>query len=242
MLKKAMVVSHERSGTHFLMNTLGGNLDYDAERFVNFDFNQGLNFHAPAMLLQFFQRMHDKPVRHIIKSHHQAGFLQPCMDYLAGQFTVFYIYRDPRDVMPSFQRLINKFDWDEGPATKTVGEFMRAAPRGALLRYQKTQLPTMLHRWREHVDGWMTLAEDYPAAVIMIRYEELNLQFDATVARICKRLGVDIGQPVRPATDRRVVQAGEGTVGGHASLFAPEDYDYVREIAGATMERLNIPW
>ncbi len=35
--KKGMVVSHERSGTHFLMNTLALNFGYIAKPWINFD-------------------------------------------------------------------------------------------------------------------------------------------------------------------------------------------------------------
>ena len=37
-VKKAMIVSHERSGTHFLMNTLDKNFPYISQPWINFDF------------------------------------------------------------------------------------------------------------------------------------------------------------------------------------------------------------
>ena len=53
--KNCIIVSHERSGTHFLMNTLALNFGYISEPWINLDFETGMNFHAPGALLAFFQ-------------------------------------------------------------------------------------------------------------------------------------------------------------------------------------------
>src|SRR5438132_1444947 len=100
--KKAWVFSHERSGTHFLMNTLAANFGYIARPWFNFDYELGINFHAPAAIMKVFQPMHDKPVLNIVKSHHGYGFMAESIHYLLEQFHIFYIYRDPRDVMLSY--------------------------------------------------------------------------------------------------------------------------------------------
>ena len=60
--KKAAVIGHERSGTHFLMNTLAYNFGYISAPWFNFDFELGINFHAPQAILNILKQMHDKPV------------------------------------------------------------------------------------------------------------------------------------------------------------------------------------
>jgi hypothetical protein len=94
--KKALVVSHERSGTHFLMNTLAANFGYVARPWLNFDFELGLNFHAPSALRAFFGGLHGRPVLNVVKSHHAAGFYAEILGDLLEQFHVFYVVRDPR--------------------------------------------------------------------------------------------------------------------------------------------------
>jgi hypothetical protein len=113
--KKAIVVSHERSGTHFLMNTLAKNFDYVSHPFWNLDYNQGINLHDQSVLSHFLGLSHNKPVLNILKSHHPVEFFESNLDYLCEQFFVFYIYRDPRDVLISYRRLLTRFPWDEGP-------------------------------------------------------------------------------------------------------------------------------
>lgn len=240
--KKLIVVSHERSGTHFLMNTLACNFGYIAAPPINFDSGLGLNFHSTEALRQFFLTLHGKPVLNIVKSHHQAEFLRGCLDFLTQEFYIFYIARDPRDVMASFWRLIRNLPWDEGPKTATVGDFMRAEPCGGILRYQKTQLPTILHRWEANVKGWLDLidAEEVPG-INLIRYEDLNSAFDSTLGKIAQMIDQPLVNPARPQTDKDVVVPGPGRTGGHRDLFTAEDNEFVLKTVGDTMERLTIP-
>ncbi len=238
--RKALVVSHERSGTHFLMNTLAENFGYIARPWVNFDFNLTINFHSPEAIGSFFGFMRGKPVLNIVKSHHPFAFFDAVIEEILDEFHVFYIHRDPRDVMVSFWNLVRRFKWDEGPKTGSVGEFMRASPRGAILRYQKEQVPTLLDRWKAHVEGW---ACDAPAAVrerlIIVRYEDLNSDFEATVRAIGERMGITCADAVRPAVGHNVVVPGKGEVGGHRALFTPEDHAFVKAVAGETITRLR---
>lgn len=239
--KKVLVISHERSGTHFLMNTLSLNFGYISNPWINFDYELGLNFYSSNILSSFFRQMHDKPILNIVKSHHQAGFMIDFIDYLTDQFHVFYIYRDPRDVMVSFWQLIAGFSWDEGPKTASVSEFMRSAPRGGMLRYQKTQALSILQRWQDHVEGWADIAGTTAGKKIrMMSFERLNLDFDQTVKTIGTQVGYSVTAPVRPTKNVNVVRAGPGQTGRHKNFFTERDYDFVFDTVGSTMDRLGI--
>lgn len=239
--KKGMVISHERSGTHFLMNTLALNFGYIAAPWINFDYELGLNFHSTKSLQGFFAVMRGRPILNLVKSHHQFEFFAPLINELAKEFHIFYVYRDPRDVMVSFWRMINSFGWDEGPKEKTAAAFMRAAPRGGLMRYQKAQFPTMLHRWQAHVEGWLTnTATDGDRRIIPIRYEDLNLDFENTVAGIGARIGHSVAAPRRPDKNENVVVPGRGLVGGNKDLFSSGDQDFVIEVAGDTIAKFGM--
>jgi hypothetical protein len=235
--KKGMVISHERSGTHFLMNTLAMNFGYIAQPWINFDYQLGLNFYATKSLRRFFAKMRGKPILNLVKAHHQFAFFEPLIDELAEDFHIFYVYRDPRDVMASFRRMLSSLPWDEGPKETSTATFMRTAPRGALLRYQKDQVPTMLHRWQTHVEGWLEAAGDSDARIITLRYEDLNLDFDATVRSLGTRIGRPVDMPERPAKDENVVVAGSGLVGGHKSELDDADQAFVAETVGETMAK-----
>ncbi len=236
--KKCCVISHERSGTHFLMNTLALNFGYVVKPWWNLDYETGLNFHAPAALKRYLGQADGRVVRNILKSHHHVEFFRPILGYLTDQFHVFYVYRDPRAVMCSFWRMIKGLQWDEGPVTASAGEFMRAAPRGALLRYQKHQAPTMLARWADHVSGWLDVAEQ-EAPVTLVRYEDLNDGFDDAVTRLGRALGQAVFAPRRPGLTENVVAPGHGQSRGYADLLSIDDLTYVDASVGGLLERLN---
>ncbi len=239
--KKAIVVSHERSGTHFLMNSLAANFGYLAIPWVNFDFELGLNFYSPRHLRGFFEKMHDESVLNIVKSHHGFEFYADYMEYMLEQFHVFYVYRSPLDVMASYWRLISSLDWDEGPRASSPGEFMRAAPYGGMLRYQKRQAETVLDRWRQHVSGWMLeLPELVRDRVIYVRYDQLDSQFASTVTDLAARIDHPLAKARRPRRDHNVVVPTVSSEPNQTAGFTEEDEQFVQERAGELLATLGL--
>ncbi|MFH1850866.1 MAG: sulfotransferase domain-containing protein [Candidatus Neomarinimicrobiota bacterium] len=239
--KKVAVISHERSGTHFLMNTIAYNFNFISAPWWNLDFELGLNFHSPQTLLNYIKPTEDKPVLNILKSHHAVAFFDGIMDYLTDQFHLFYIYRDPRDTLVSQWKLMKTYrdqGWEEGPISATIGEYIQAAPSGAMLRYQKQQHPSILHRWQDHVTSWIESSTIAP--VCLIKYEELNLNFEATVGKIGAYLERSVPQqPHRPEKNKNVISPGQGQVNGWRNQLTPADNQFVVTIAGELMQRLG---
>jgi hypothetical protein len=239
--KKAAVISHERSGTHFLMNTLALNFGYISKHWWNFDFEHGLNFHAPHGLLKYFKQVHDKPVLNILKSHHPINFFIDFIEYFQEQFYLFYILRDPRDVLTSRWKRINEVAWDEGPKTSTVSDFIRSEPRGAMMRYQKNQEKNLITRWKNHVEGWLDYSETKKGKdIIIIKYEDLNLNFTETVKNIGEKTGLTpITNINRPDKNVNVIGKGPGKVNTYNQFFTSDDNEFVLKNAGDLMKRLG---
>lgn len=237
--RKALVVAHERSGTHFLMNTLALCFGYVSDPWVNLDFGLGLNFHDPAAVRRLFAAFAGKPVLEVFKSHHAFGFLAPELGRLRDEFAVFYVYRHPRALMESLLRYQRGVGWDDGPRARSAGELMRSAPRGAMLRYQKEQAPSVLHRWRRHVEEWTEAGPDL--GVVPISYEALNRRFEATVGEIAARLGFGPDRVERPPRDRGVVQPASDAAGAPSAGWSAADEAFLLEVAGPTLERLGLP-
>jgi hypothetical protein len=238
--KKLAVISHERSGTHFLMNTIAANFNYISKPWWNFDNGEPVNFHSPSNIEQYLRRAHGKHVQNIFKSHHTVGFFEEIMDYFADQFQIFYIYRDPRDALISNWKLARTLPWDEGPKTESAALFVRAEPSGAMMRYQKRQEKNMLTRWRTHVEGWINLAERNPGyGISVLSYENLNLDFDSAVRRIGSTLGQKVDTIRRPSITENVISNGQGKVGDYVKYFDDSDLAFISGEIGATLNRLN---
>ena len=233
---RIMVVSHERSGTHFMMNALAKNGGYVANPWINLDYQTGLNFHAPRVMAQVFAQYAAKPSLNIVKSHHQLAFFEPVLAGILQDFRIVYVVRHPRSLMPSLWRYLNAWAWDEGPKCETPSELIRQEPSGAMLRYQKRQVPNMLARWREHVAPWVRQA-GLASGIEVVRYEDLDQRFEATMAALMQKLGLPTGPLERPDARQEVVLPNQATErADHA--WAEDDIRFMWEEAGSVLAQL----
>lgn len=238
--KKAIVLSHERSGTHFLINSIAANFGY-REQQLDIDNFPGtkrpvVNWEDPKALHGFLEQYHDKPIANVFKCHHSFEFLQPEMDYLLDQFHVFYIYRDGRDVLTSLWNYLHRLKWFEGPLTETVGELMRTHPAGRMCRYQYAMRPTLLNRWVHQVGDWITQA---PKGICYIRYEDLNERFEDTIKTIGQHMNMVPKTLEKPALQGHTVVPWKGKAGNWREFLTPEDEAYFWQYAGELMTQLG---
>ncbi len=200
-MKLIMVNSHERSGTHFLMNTLALNFGYCSSPYVNFDFPDTTP-HAPHNVMVMLQRI--KTRNHIVKSHYEGTFFKPIINELTTMANVFYISREEDEVFNSCSKHYNALKWDEAHQSVDGEDLKRQEPYGGCMRYQYQQYPTMLMRWKAHKLSW-----DLPN-VIQIKYENLLNQFDKTVRNISKQIRIQVTGGIARKPDRsKTVQNGE---------------------------------
>ncbi len=242
--KKVAVVSHERSGTHFLMNTIARNYPYISAPWWNFDGELGLNFHGPQAITNYLRQAHDKPILNILKSHHPVGFFSEIKNYLSDQFHIFYIYRNPYHTLRSNWKIIKHFHlqgWEEGPDSATISDFIRSEPCGAMLRYQKRQAKNMVDRWRMHVEEWLDFATTNPELSLhLLSYEELNSDFHETVLKIgrCLEIPVPI-ETRRPDRKQNVIRANDSPESKLPVDYKADDYFFTVKFAGELMNKLG---
>jgi len=231
--KKVIVFSHERSGTHFLINTIALNFGY-ASRQIDLDRTQGFDWGNADISRKWLSRFQGTPVSNIFKSHHDAVFFAPLIEFLSDEYRLFYIYRDGRDVMTSFWRYLNNLAPGWGPQTGTVGEFQRTHPSGGLLQYQRGDIATMLERWVIHIDSWLNMHEN----VHFIAYEELYAHFDKTLETIAGTLDQPLVSSHRPGMDSPSSLPWRGGTGNWKQYFSEEDNHYFTRHTSHLMSRL----
>lgn len=232
--KKILVASHERSGTHFLINSIALNFGH-ASRQIDLALSEGFDPRQPRQSDAWLARYRGQFVSNIFKSHHSLPLLMPVIEPFLSEYHVFYIYRDGRDVMTSFWRYLNRLKAGWGPQAPTPGDFMRAVPTGGILQYQSGPCESMLARWVRHVSGWL----DAGIGVHPVSYESLHQNFDTALQQIGGVLGRPGAVFRRPGMDAPSSLPWRGEIGNWRACWQPEDESYFAEHAGALMARLG---
>lgn len=119
------MVSHERSGTHFLMNTLRLNFGY--LHYTDLDERPGFDPRSTPQLLTFL--LAGWSPRAVLKSHHPVDLLPP-LPLLADVFDLIYVLRDPRDALLSFWRFTTASGPGTGPPAAARRARVPSRPRG----------------------------------------------------------------------------------------------------------------
>ena len=233
-----MVASHERSGTHFLINTLAGNYGYmPLDGVLDLDpASLKVNFHLPPHLVRVLKEAAIRRPQAIVKTHLSVEFFAGTIDDILRRQTIFYIYRHPVDVMISFWRYVYRWPWREGPRTRDVVEFAASEPEGQMIRYQMKQYPNLLQRWRHHVEGWLDAAAEHDA-IVPVAYDALDCAFDETARTFAEAVGRPPIRLVRPGRETDVVR------GARSDALPAPDREALLALAiaevGDTMRRLN---
>ena len=204
-LKTVIVCSHERSGTHFLMNSISSNSDYTSDPYLNFDSipcGDLVNFYSSNSIESFIKKI--SKIKHennnytlssIIKTHHPSYVFNKLFDNPDVIFL--YIYRKPIDVFISFRNFIENWNWHEGPKTNTLLEFIKSPPEGQMQRYQKNSYNNLFERWANHVLNWINTSL-IKNNVFVVNYNDLDKNFDNELSNIFEYIKIKCKSQIRP--------------------------------------------
>ena len=201
-----LVASHERSGTHFLINSLAQCTAYRADPFLNLDLNTfgGLvNLHSTSQIAHLMGSLRELHCASLIKSHHPAPNLA---ESLASGLKVVTIIRHPAEVLLSYWRWLPSLPWHESDAWASPAELARGVPAGACQRYQERSVSSHFERWATHAMGWLQLHHAQPERVALITYADLLERHASTMDQLCTDLDLAItSAPSCPNRYRHVV-------------------------------------
>jgi hypothetical protein len=231
MMRKVVVVSHERSGTHFLINTIIKNFGY-SDGWVDFP-----RFNKMPNDVEWYEKyrakvrsfcMGSEGSKKVFKTHHQVEFFESYIDDFLKNFSVFYIVRDPRDMGVSCFYYFNRHGVDF-PVTKSVGDLLlRTKPYEYAWDSGRSivKSESLVDRWCVHVSGWKK------HNVHMIKFSDLKRHFNGTVFNIGKVLGKPIGPITTPSLNHNVIESRSGREGDWKGHLSSEDNERVVKIVG----------
>jgi len=193
---RPVVCSHERSGTHFLINTFE-NFGFDGRNFTDFDGYDAIPY-APENVIYYFNEQREKNDNSIIKSHYDGYFFMPCIEAIHDMgFRIIYVHREGDGVMRSFMRWVNFTPWCAGPKCDDVEVFKNSQPYGACLRYQFVQYATMWNRWQGHVNSWLNIPGKARELITYIRYEDMLDNYEGVVKHLSERLELPMPENIK---------------------------------------------
>lgn len=195
---KVLIVSHERSGTHFVMNSLALNFGYIASPWVNLDYELGINFHSPYAFDSLMSHFAGQWVANVFKSHHEFGFYADWIHKHLADFKIIYMLRDAASVLRSYQRFLQTTQWNEGPKISSPSKFIRANPVGSLTRFQFQYAETMTDRWCNHVEGWLRGGLSLgSSAFLPVLYSSLDESFEDSMKSIATFLNLKLPERIQ---------------------------------------------
>lgn len=261
-IRPVVVVSHPRSGTHLLMDTLRLNFreccawklpGEPLERlYVDLD---GLIHPSRLVSWNSAGKVLRRCPRPIIKTHAFPDFENFCLgggyasvppvfvDWLRRRADFLYVYRHVRSAMCSLHQFVQGHD----PAAPEVpiSEFIRQQERGA----------SRVRQWARHIEMWLKRSDVYA-----VKMEELLQSPGPTITALGERLGLEPATmpphlPTAPKTNlrRRLgrlfgIRPLSTTILGDPegerpknprTAFDPDDMKYIRREVGDLLFRLT---
>ena len=248
-----VVASHERSGTHLLINTLCAKLPlrvgYGCGTLA------GRGYHN---LGEWFGPYEDKTRRFdaqrgfreslnrkgaarnsIVKTHmdHPCFQASDCAD-----LPVIYIHRDPRDVLVSFYHYLQQDAfYDFNPTVPdhrfaSVSDFLRAAISEFLAYGYSLEgdFQNVCGRWASHVKGWASAGQ-----TLLVTYEELCLHPEAVVEKVAAHLNLHSRRiPSIGFSPKQTILPRQKTIGNWREWMTGEDVSFVR----TEIEKIGLIW
>jgi hypothetical protein len=224
------VASHERSGTHFLINTLSKNTALRPE------FHGVGEWAGPYISGQKNEFGHIDWLRadwdaitarvSIIKTHADRELF----DFRFPKTKAVYVMRDPRDTLVSFYYYL-------GQPHSSLSEFLRQ-PLSAYLRWANSRhgnSNSVAERWANHVKGWLE-ADD----TVVVRYEELKTDYRGVLGRVSQFLNLKRLPFVAPVDlhEGYSIAPRKGVIGDWRNHFTDDDEALVR----SAVEAAGLKW
>lgn len=244
------IISHERSGTHFLINCIQLNspisLKYKpvGEWFGPFNQPQKRFDHIHE---QFRSLKNNK--YYILKSHCDRDLFEKC--YRTGK--VIYIFRDYRDVLTSYYNFLKGpyLDWarKHNPNIKPIwfsnfSEFIHM-PVTPFLRFNYSlygSFSNPIERWKNHVSGWIV---NPPSNVFIITYNQLYLDPEGTTKRLMNWLDLPVKKTFTfpDLKNNYSIAPRKGIIGDWKNQIGPEDLAFLEtKVADLRPQLNNFSW
>jgi len=222
MRNNILVVTHERSGTHLLINIINSenngnfrsigklpnNIEHNLENYKNYVYKHIVNTFYPNI---------------ISKSHHQVEFYESFMDYLFDNYKVIYVKRDIKDVLVSYYHFLKRGDdfpefkdWIFMNPKEIGNKYVDENPDPHIIIEPKNHID----RINLHYNGWMK----YKDKLLVVSYEDLLNDFSIQKEKLEDYLGKKVSDKLPDKNDKKLpnIKPNKGIIGWYKEFMDDE--------------------
>lgn len=240
MHKPILIITHERSGTHLLINTI--NHENKGE-FLTIGFIP-VNAKIELFNIENYTHQTYKDIvinsyieESISKSHHQVEFMEDYLDFVFDKYNVIYLKRDVKDMLCSYYRFLNvDIEYNPIPDFPTLEEWIFSNPKEIGYKYFANypdphiiiEPKTYVERWKLHVDGWMKHKDN----MLILNYEDILMDFTNTKEKIENYIKRKIYTGIPDINDKDLPNffPGKGIIGSHKEQMSLELINKINEM------------
>lgn len=246
--KKTFVASFQRSGTHFLINTLASNFENIEDGWVDVVHSpkncwvSGLNRRnlREKIREQLLERYFPHPTRKCLKTHYQAYFFERHMAEILEKYNILYMTRDPRDVLVACFHYYNRTRFERFIQEPNFSSFIRKSlwdvrSETSPLSYSYVKPCNIVDKLNKHILSWLSHKD---RGVTFVRFSELKNQLIETLRGIERRTALKLKPTIVEVSisDRRYRPdyhdgaVPRGQVGMWKDYFSAEDLAFVDQM------------
>jgi len=233
-MKSNLIISHERSGSYLTTEFISCNFRYMGyNQRIDID-GRGVNWADSEKFKAFLFRTEfiSQPLVNPFKSHHAYGFYKSFLDDVLENYNVFYVVRNPLDVMVSFWNHLWRVNGSYGQKIYDVNEFVKSKPVGEITRYQTELCQSMIERWVKNVASWYNVD-----GICILRYEDILSDKVQAIQAISEYIGQSAPENiVMPPLGG--VTPWSGKSGKGKELLSQNTCDYICKVASRLMSKL----
>ena len=228
-MKKILVISHERSGTHFLMDSISLNTDYNSspwqDVYCKDSINPNDNYKQQykQQIELFFAKHYSIETKMIYKSHHQFYYFDNIMDKILENFHVIYVYREPKDVLCSCFKYFNLVETNAFPKNDNIHEFLYCCPYnyGYDGAYSYITSSNMVERIYNHYNSYIKRKNIY-----FISYHSLKTDFQQTMIKLANNFNIGLKNDIiKP--ELTGICPNKGVENNYKTILNNEDIKYI---------------
>ena len=210
MNKSIMVVTHERSGTHLLINTINYKNNGDFSAIGRLPSDKEHNIETYKKFVHMYLIMNSNSNKDLVsKSHHQVEFFEDHLDYLFDNYHVLYVKRDLKDTLVSYHKFLNSDDYHKPiPDFPELKDWIFMNPKEIGYKFFANypdphviiEPVNYIARIKLHQQGWNKQKDN----ILTLNYEDLLTDFSNQKLRIEDYIGQKIAGGIPDINDKKL--------------------------------------